>query len=138
MENYIVKDITELQKVAKSIAPLVKKEKIILFYGEMGAGKTSLIKALCLELGCQEEVTSPTYSIVNEYIGDENTIFHFDLFRLESLEEVLDIGIEEYVDSGEICLIEWPQKMESLISNALKIQLDKIDVNSRKISIFKF
>lgn len=138
MQNVEIHHIEELHEIAKQLIPYIEESKIVLLYGEMGAGKTSLIKALCAELGYEGEVTSPTYSLVNEYNGSNNIIYHFDLFRLKSQEEALDIGIEEYLDSDQICFIEWPQKIEDLCTAGLKIEIEKIDFNSRKISIFKF
>lgn len=138
MESFIVKNESEIPNFASEIRKLIVAQKNILFYGEMGAGKTTLIKGICTTLGSTHEISSPTYALVNEYEGDNYLIYHFDLFRLKSFEEVLDIGFEEYIDSDAICLIEWPEKIESLVEHGLKIEIDKIDFNTRKISIFKF
>jgi tRNA threonylcarbamoyladenosine biosynthesis protein TsaE len=98
---------------------------VVAVYGDMGAGKTTLIKALCRSFGVTDEVSSPTFSLVNEYLtGDGKRIYHFDLYRVEDIEEVLDIGIEEYLESGSLCLIEWPACIEDLLpENANSIQL---------------
>ncbi|MCB0509803.1 MAG: tRNA (adenosine(37)-N6)-threonylcarbamoyltransferase complex ATPase subunit type 1 TsaE, partial [Bacteroidetes bacterium] len=112
--------------------------KIFLFIGEMGAGKTTLIKEFCWSLGVEEDVSSPTYALVNEYSSKQGTIYHFDLFRLKSTEEALDIGLENYIDSGNICLIEWPQHAFNLLDEAIKIEIEKIDTKRRKFRIFKF
>ena len=138
MESFIVKNESEIPNFASEIRKLIVEQKNILFYGEMGAGKTTLIKGICAALGSSNEISSPTYALVNEYEGKNHLIYHFDLFRLKSFEEVLDIGFEEYIDSDAICLIEWPEKIESLVEHGLKIEIDKIDLNTRKISIFKF
>lgn len=138
MESFIVKNESEIPNFASEIRKLIVEQKNILFYGEMGAGKTTLIKGICAALGSSNEISSPTYALVNEYEGDNYLIYHFDLFRLKSFEEVLDIGFEEYIDSDAICLIEWPEKIESLVEHGLKIEIDKIGLNTRKISIFKF
>lgn len=138
MESFIVKNESEIPNFASEIRKLIVEQKNILFYGEMGAGKTTLIKGICAALGSSNEISSPTYALVNEYEGDNSLIYHFDLFRLKSFKEVLDIGFEEYIDSDAICLIEWPEKIESLVEHGLKIEIDKIDFNTRKISIFKF
>lgn len=138
MESFIVKNESEIPNFALEIRKLIVEQKNILFYGEMGAGKTTLVKGICTALGSNNEISSPTYALVNEYEGDNYLIYHFDLFRLKSFEEVLDIGFEEYIDSDAICLIEWPEKIESLVEHGLKIEIDKIDFNTRKISIFKF
>ena len=138
MESFIVKNESEIPHLALELREWIVAQKNILFYGEMGAGKTTLIKGICAALGSSNEISSPTYALVNEYEGDNSLIYHFDLFRLKSFEEVLDIGFEEYIDSDAICLIEWPEKIESLVEHGLKIEIDKIDLNTRKISIFKF
>jgi tRNA threonylcarbamoyladenosine biosynthesis protein TsaE len=138
MESFLVKNESEIPHLALELREWIVAQKNILFYGEMGAGKTTLIKGICAALGSSNEISSPTYALVNEYEGDNSLIYHFDLFRLKSFEEVLDIGFEEYIDSDAICLIEWPEKIESLVEHGLKIEIDKIDFNTRKISIFKF
>lgn len=138
MESFLVKNESEIPHLALELRELIVAQKNILFYGEMGAGKTTLIKGICAALGSSNEISSPTYALVNEYEGKSHLIYHFDLFRLKTFEEVLDIGFEEYIDSDAICLIEWPEKIESLVEHGLKIEIDKIDLNTRKISIFKF
>lgn len=138
MESFLVKNESEIPHLALELREWIVAQKNILFYGEMGAGKTTLIKGICAALGSSNEISSPTYALVNEYEGDNSLIYHFDLFRLKSFKEVLDIGFEEYIDSDAICLIEWPEKIESLVEHGLKIEIDKIDFNTRKISIFKF
>ena len=138
MESFFVKTESEIPHLALELRELIVTQKNILFYGEMGAGKTTLIKGICAALGSSNEISSPTYALVNEYEEKNHLIYHFDLFRLKTFEEVLDIGFEEYIDSDAICLIEWPEKIESLVEHGLKIEIDKIDFNTRKISIFKF
>ncbi len=138
MQSFQISHESELEQLAIEIKPLILASKNILFYGEMGAGKTSFIKVLCKVLGYNDDVSSPTYSIVNEYSNDTTLIYHFDLFRLETSDEILDIGFEDYLDRNAICLIEWPQKAEQFIESGLKIEIEKIDLNSRKFSIFKF
>ena len=90
-------------------------QRIFLFYGEMGAGKTTLIKALCAQLGVIGSTSSPTFSIVNEYSGKGSTIYHFDFYRLKNQTEALDMGYEEYFYSGDYCFIEWPEKIPDLL-----------------------
>ena len=108
-------NINELPNLAQEIISQLQ-HKIILFDGEMGAGKTTFIKVFVNELGSKDEVSSPTFSIVNEYEIPNGKVFHFDLYRIKSEEEAMDFGIEEYLDSGQYCLIEWPDKIENLIS----------------------
>lgn len=108
--------LSELPKVAKELIQLLNKSKVVLLYGHMGAGKTTFINTLCKELGIIGETSSPTFSIVNEYLttGDE-TIYHFDFYRLKSEMEAYDLGYEDYLYSGNLCLIEWPEKITSLL-----------------------
>jgi tRNA threonylcarbamoyladenosine biosynthesis protein TsaE len=107
---------SELGKVSKTIIDFIKEYQIIAFRGDLGAGKTTLIKNMCNLLGVIDNVSSPTFSIVNEYeSGEELKVFHFDFYRLESEEEAFDLGIEDYFYSGNLCLIEWPSKIESLL-----------------------
>lgn len=88
---------------------------IIALKGEMGVGKTTLIKAICNKLGMEDEVSSPTFSLVNEYLSEHGPVYHFDFYRIKDEEEVLDIGLDEYLDSGNLCLMEWPEKIRNLI-----------------------
>ena len=108
------KDLSELKEIAKAIITAISPIKKIAFYGEMGAGKTTLIKDICLFLGVEENTSSPTFAIVNEYNGMEK-IYHFDLYRIKNLEELLAIGIEEYLDSDNYIFVEWPELLEPLM-----------------------
>jgi tRNA threonylcarbamoyladenosine biosynthesis protein TsaE len=110
----IVFELRDLNQVAKTLLEK-SKEKIFLFEGEMGAGKTTLIKELCKVLGSHDHFSSPTYSIVNEYEMPGGKIYHFDLYRCKGIEELMDLGMEEYLDSGNYCFIEWPELAENLI-----------------------
>ncbi len=115
LNNY---QLTDLPKVSKQIIELAKNNKIWTFNGEMGAGKTTLIKSICATLGVIDEVSSPTFSMVNEYKTKKGeTVFHFDFYRIKSLSEAYDLGIEDYFDSGNICLIEWPSMIEEILQN---------------------
>ena len=108
--------LKELNTVAGEIARATEKHKVWLFYGEMGAGKTTLIKEICRALGVQEATSSPTFALVNEYRTDtDNRVFHFDFYRIRHEVEAYDIGVDEYFYSGFPCLVEWPEKIPSLI-----------------------
>ena len=114
-----------LDEVAKDIVTSLDERKIILFYGEMGSGKTTLIKEICRQLGVTDSMSSPTYGLVNEYNSPKGKIYHFDLYRVKNLEECLDIGMEEYLYSGNYCLIEWPDIATSLYpENVVKVRIE--------------
>jgi tRNA threonylcarbamoyladenosine biosynthesis protein TsaE len=131
-----VNSLSQLPQAAEAILANSAGNKIFLFYGEMGAGKTTLIKVLCETLGVTEQATSPTFSIVNEYIGRDSRIFHFDFYRLKNQTEALDMGYEEYFYSGAYCFIEWPEKIPDLLpDHYTTIRIEVLDSNSRSISI---
>ena len=110
--------VQELADAAKWLIQHIENRKIICFKGDMGAGKTTLIKAICKELGVTEPMNSPSFGIVNEYQGEtQNTIYHFDLYRIKDEQELLSIGIEEYLHSKHLCLIEWPEIANNLLQN---------------------
>lgn len=127
---------TQLSSIASEILSFATSSRIFLFYGDMGAGKTTLIKSLCESLGTTEPVTSPTFSIVNEYIGAKSRIFHFDFYRLKNETEALDMGYEEYFYSDAYCFIEWPEKIPNLLpAHYNKVEINVQADNSRKIII---
>ena len=109
---------------AKEFVKAMGDATVFAFYGKMGAGKTTFIKAICEELGVQDVITSPTFAIVNEYEGREGSIYHFDFYRIKKLEEVYDMGYEDYFYSGDICLMEWPELIEELLpEDAVKVSI---------------
>jgi tRNA threonylcarbamoyladenosine biosynthesis protein TsaE len=126
--------LSELKPIAKQIIAQWK-HPILLLEAAMGAGKTTLIKALCAELGVPQAVSSPTFSLVNSYEDSNgNALYHFDLYRLNSLEEALDIGVEEYLDSGARCMIEWPKHIRPLLPDAFhQIHIEPLGANTRKL-----
>ena len=126
--------INDIDTLAKELSTLIN-HSIILFDGSMGMGKTTLIKALCNRLNVIDTVSSPTFSLINEYkTKDGKSIYHFDCYRLETPEEAYDFGAEEYLDSGSICLIEWAEKIQPLLPQQVHhIKLEYIDQNTRKI-----
>ncbi|MHA6248870.1 tRNA (adenosine(37)-N6)-threonylcarbamoyltransferase complex ATPase subunit type 1 TsaE [Pontibacter sp. CAU 1760] len=108
--------LADLPAAASALIEAAQQEPIILFEGQMGAGKTTLIKEICLQLGVQENVSSPTFALVNEYEADKGKlIYHFDFYRINQEREALDIGAPEYFDSGRLCLIEWPSMIPNLL-----------------------
>ena len=113
-----IDSLEALPQAARECARLMGDNTVFAFHGEMGAGKTTFIRALCEVLGVDpEEANSPSFSIINEYRSDTTAelIYHFDLYRLESVEEALEIGVEDYFDSGALCLLEWPERIEPLL-----------------------
>ena len=135
MKEYHIKSIEEYNEVSAYLKSL-DHSKIICFRGELGAGKTCLVKNFCEHLQCTEVASSPTFSIVNEYINPEGTIYHFDLYRMNSIEEVIDIGIEEYLFSDSYCLIEWPEIIiGKLLNDYIDVSIQVQEDNSRKVLI---
>lgn len=129
-----VEKLEDWNSVAAEILKHFPEQKIFALYGEMGVGKTTLVKSFCKALGVKEEAVSPTFSLVNEYAGTQK-IYHFDLYRLKSPEELLDIGFEEYLADGAFCFIEWPELAEPFLpSSAVNLRLELSDEeNSRTI-----
>lgn len=126
--NTLELDITDEQKLpgaCKELIDLAGNIKVFAFKGEMGSGKTTFIKQLCLSLGSGDNFSSPTYSIVNEYRSSKNKIYHFDFYRIKTVSEIINIGFEDYIFSGNYCFIEWPEIAESLLTKPyLSIVID--------------
>tara|TARA_B110000263_G_scaffold58719_1_gene50230 strand:- start:479 stop:889 length:411 start_codon:yes stop_codon:yes gene_type:complete len=125
----VVNCVAELERAATSLLELIKDKTIVCFYGEMGVGKTTFIKEICKKLGVEDVVSSPTFSIINEYLTDnDESVYHFDFYRIEKEEAAFDIGYEEYFYQGNLCLIEWPEKISSIIpKNIIKVQITRND-----------
>jgi tRNA threonylcarbamoyladenosine biosynthesis protein TsaE len=138
-KSLICNSLDELTEVAKSVITFAGTNKLWLFYGEMGSGKTTLIKEICDLLKVEENVSSPTYSIVNEYQNDEGEIFyHFDFYIIKNEGEAFDIGYEDYFFSGNYCFVEWPEKIPNLIpEGSFKIAISILENNSRLIQMSK-
>jgi tRNA threonylcarbamoyladenosine biosynthesis protein TsaE len=135
-ETYLCSTQEDLPDVARAIIHENTGCRIFLFTGNLGAGKTALIREMCRVLGYQEEVTSPTFSIVNEYSFDHNTLYHMDLYRLNRIEEALDIGMEDYLYSGQYCFIEWPEVIILLIQESYcHITISVSQDQTRKIDV---
>jgi len=119
------KELKDLEEAAEILINYFINENVFCFYAEMGVGKTTFIRSICAELGCKDVVSSPTYGIVNEYmLRNGKPVYHFDFYRIENLEEAISIGFEEYLRSGNYCLIEWPEKIGFLLPN----QFVKVDI----------
>ncbi len=127
--------LAELPNVAQDIINNTSS-KVLLFFGEMGVGKTTLIKELCNTLGIKDPISSPTYSIVNEYEGNNNLIYHFDFYRIKSEDEAYAIGFEEYAYSDAWIFIEWPERIENLLpAHSQKIEISMDEQGIRKLSL---
>lgn len=131
-----VKHKNELKGVAEKLIGLFPDKRIFAFYGKMGAGKTTFIQAICRFLGTQDNITSPTFALINEYkTKAQESIFHFDFYRIKDLEEVYDLGYEDYLYSGSYCLIEWPELIEQLLpDNIVRVKIEVQNDESRIIS----
>jgi tRNA threonylcarbamoyladenosine biosynthesis protein TsaE len=111
-------------------------KRVFAFYGGMGAGKTTFIKAVCEQLGVKDAVTSPTFAIVNEYASDLGPVYHFDFYRIKNLGEVMDLGFEDYAYSGNICLMEWPELIEDLLpDNTVNVHIAETSNGMRTVTI---
>lgn len=132
-----IKSLDEISKAAQEFVAAMGDKKVFAFYGKMGAGKTTFIKAVCEELGVEDVINSPTFAIVNEYVdGKGEPIYHFDFYRIKKEQEVLDIGYEDYVYSGHVCFMEWPELIENLLpDDAVKVTIEEETDGSRKVSI---
>ncbi len=115
MKRIEIDSLSELKDVAQEVVESLEGRAVVLLRGEMGAGKTTLISRIAAYLGAEDTVTSPTFALVNQYEGSECRIYHFDFYRIEEIEEVFDLGYEEYFYSGDLCLVEWPEKIEPLL-----------------------
>lgn len=122
-----IESIEEIAVAAKEFVAAMGERKVFAFYGKMGAGKTTFIKAVCEELGVEDVINSPTFAIVNEYVdGQGEPVYHFDFYRIKNLQEVMDLGYEDYVYSGHVCFMEWPELIENLLpDDAVKVTIEE-------------
>ena len=138
MNEKIVYNLNEIDKISKIILDNIKHINIVLLKGDLGSGKTTLVKSILKKLGVNDEIKSPTFSIVNEYDHPSGPIYHFDLYRIEKIDELDVIGFEEYINNCNMCFIEWPEVgMEKIFGNYMQINLGHIDDNKREILITK-
>lgn len=131
-----INNINEINMAAKQFVDAMGNNSVFAFYGKMGAGKTTFIKAVCEQLGVRDVINSPTFAIVNEYLdGSGEPIYHFDFYRIKRHQEVLDIGYEDYIYSGNICFMEWPELIEELLpEDAVKVTIEEDSDGSRRIT----
>ena len=131
-----INSLDTIHEAAKDFIKGMGDGKVFAFYGKMGAGKTTFIKALCEVLGVKDVITSPTFAIINEYTdGNNNPIYHFDFYRIKKLEEVYDMGYEDYFYSGNLCLLEWPELVEDVLpENVIKVTIEEQSDGSRLLT----
>lgn len=134
MAEITIDSLSDLPKVAQMLLEQLNGRNVVAFFAPMGAGKTTLISALMEYLGSQDTVTSPTFALVNQYYtAERQTVFHFDFYRINSIAEAFDMGYEEYFYSGDLCLVEWPEKVEQLLpDDTMVVQIEVIDPTTRR------
>ena len=139
MTTIHVPSLDKLPEAAEKFVETMGDETVYAFYGDMGAGKTTFINALCRRLGVEDDVTnSPSFAIINEYRSDNTAelIYHFDLYRLEGIDEALEIGVEDYFDSGALCFLEWPERIADILpDDTVRVDIRVNDDNTRDIII---
>ena len=133
-KKFHINSVEQLSEVSGYLLSMRNEVGIMAFYGSMGAGKTTLIKNLCHKMGVTDEVNSPTFAIVNEYVTEEGeSVYHFDFYRIKKLEEAYDIGFENYFDSGNLCLIEWPEMIEPLLPEKyIRVEIQHGDMDDER------
>jgi tRNA threonylcarbamoyladenosine biosynthesis protein TsaE len=136
MKRIEIDSLSELERVAEAILSSMGERRVVLLRGGMGAGKTTLVSRIASKLGAEDTVTSPTFALVNQYEGREGTIYHFDFYRINRVEEVFDLGYEEYFYSGELCFVEWPEMVEGLLpEDAMEVRITVGDDDKRIFEI---
>lgn len=131
-----INSLDELDTVAEAVINSLNGRTVVAFDAPMGAGKTTLISRIAALLGAEDSVTSPTFAIVNQYEGTKHTIYHFDMYRIERVEEALDFGSEEYLSSSDLCLVEWPEKIEPLLpDDTMVVRIEILSDTARRFEI---
>ncbi len=139
MKHIKIESLKQIQDAAKQFIAQMGTAKVFAFYGKMGAGKTTFIKAICEQLGVEDVITSPTFAIVNEYTVNHpypiaSVIYHFDFYRIKKMEEVYDMGYEDYFYSGALCFLEWPELIEELLpQDAVKVTIQENEDGTREV-----
>ena len=135
-----IQSLDQIHEAARQFIAEMGDNTVFALYGKMGVGKTTFIKAVCEELGVKDVITSPTFSLVNEYTdGKGEPVYHFDFYRIKKLEEVYDMGYEDYFYSGALCFIEWPELVEELLpGNTIKVTIEEIENGERKVTLEDF
>ena len=133
--EYITNSPSETEAVGAALARVLQPGTVIAYRGDLGAGKTAFTRGLAKGLGVKERVTSPTYTIVNEYLGGRMPLFHFDMYRLGSEDELFDIGWDDYLERGGVCAVEWSENVADAMEGAIMVTIEKLDEDSRRITI---
>ena len=133
--EFITNSPMETEKVGQALGKVLKPGTILAYEGDLGAGKTAFTRGLAKGLGADDMVTSPTYTIVNEYLSGRMPLFHFDMYRLASADDLFDIGWEDYLERGGVCAVEWSENVEDALENPITVTIEKLGEESRKITI---
>ena len=133
--EYITNSPEETEALGAALANVLTPGTVIAYRGDLGAGKTAFTRGLARGLGCKELVTSPTYTIVNEYLGGRLPLFHFDMYRLRSADDLWDIGWEDYLDRGGVCAVEWSENVAEAMEDAIAVTIEKLGEDTRRITI---
>ena len=133
--KYMTHSPEETEKIGAALAEKMEPGAVIAYRGDLGAGKTAFTRGLARGLGYAEPVTSPTYTIVNEYLGGRLPLFHFDMYRLHSADDLWDIGWEDYLDRGGVCAVEWSENVAEALEGAITVSIEKLDDTTRRITI---
>ena len=133
--EFITNSPEETEAVAEALGKTLTPGAVLAYAGDLGAGKTAFTRGLARGLGADEQVTSPTYTIVNEYLSGRIPLFHFDMYRLSSEEDLWDIGWEDYLDRGGVCAVEWSERVADAMADAIQIRIEKLGENTRRITV---
>ena len=133
--QYTTNSPAETEAIGAALGKIIEPGTVIAYRGDLGAGKTAFTRGLAKGLGCTEIVTSPTYTIVNEYLGGRIPLFHFDMYRLRSSDDLFDIGWDDYLDRGGVCAVEWSENVDDAMEDALYITIEKLGEDARRITI---
>ena len=133
--TFLTNSPAETEKVGAALGSILQPGTVLAYRGDLGAGKTAFTRGLARGLGCNEIVTSPTYTIVNEYLSGRIPLFHFDMYRLASSDDLWDIGWEDYLERGGVCAVEWSENVADALENAVSVTIEKLGEESRRITI---
>ena len=133
--EFITNSPVETEAVGEKLAKVLTPGTVIAYQGDLGAGKTAFTRGLARGLGCNEQVTSPTYTIVNEYLSGKMPLFHFDMYRLHSADDLFDIGWDDYLERGGVCAVEWSENVDDALENPITVTIEKLGEDARRITI---